>query len=139
MNTGEAFLWGAAGSLAVEVVRLYHLCDGQRFYCPARYRKFSFWLVRIMLASIAGGLVVAYEVETAILAMNIGASAPLIIAAFSSRLPSVPAPLFDEQPEDRPVPASGSQLRVQNPGEPCVRDASHFLDPRGSDQLRERQ
>jgi hypothetical protein len=46
---------------------------------PARYQRISFWMIRFALALVAGALAIAYEVETRLLAIHIGASAPAIL------------------------------------------------------------
>jgi len=72
------FLWGFGGSIAVEVITLYQLLQSQD-ELPQRYRKIPFWIVRLALAMIGGALTVAYEIQKPLLALNIGASTPIII------------------------------------------------------------
>jgi len=87
------FLWGVGGSAAVEVVSIYqHLLSEQEL--PPRYSQVTFWVVRIFLALIGGGLAVAYNIgDKPLLAVNIGASTPLIIKSLAdgigSALPKV--------------------------------------------------
>lgn len=90
MDGVDIFLCGAAGSLAVEVCRICGILE-RRGYLPARYRKATFWFARLLLAAAGGGLSVAYDVETPILAVNIGAAAPVIISVFSSTPPPAEA------------------------------------------------
>ena len=86
------FLCGLGGSVAVEFVTLLHAYEREPISFPARYRLFSFYVVRSFLAIAAGLLAVAYGVyDNPILAMNIGASAPLIIRALASGIQSTPA------------------------------------------------
>jgi hypothetical protein len=56
----ESFLWGAGGSAAVEILLAYrvYLNDSPT---PARYSKWGFWVSRVLVAIIAGGLVRAGE------------------------------------------------------------------------------
>lgn len=73
-----AFMWGAIGSAAIEVVTI------NREYrkhnkLPGYYKKWSFWLLRFIIVILSGFLVVAYKIKTIILAVQIGASTPLII------------------------------------------------------------
>src|SRR5580698_526759 len=76
------FLCGFAGSAAVEVVMLHQLMqDGAEL--PERYHKPAFWVVRILLAVVGGGLALAYDIDKPLLAANIGAATPLIIKAFA--------------------------------------------------------
>jgi hypothetical protein len=84
MPTMQIFLWGAAGSLAVEIARLYSAVERPQGCMPARFKTVAFWVVRAFLTAVGGALAVAYEAQSAILAMNIGASAPLIISALAS-------------------------------------------------------
>lgn len=70
------FIWGFLGSLAVEIMSVYNTWDR----IPCRYKQISFWLVRLIVACIGGGLAHAYNIESnPLLAANIGASAPAII------------------------------------------------------------
>ena len=73
------FVWGFSGSLAVEIMTAYTTWDSGRGLAK-RYKKFSFWVVRFLVACVGGGLADAYEiVGNHLLAANIGASAPAII------------------------------------------------------------
>jgi hypothetical protein len=86
MTQTQRFIWGFCGSLAVEVVVLYQAYHSRKISIPQRYKHFGFWVVRLFLSVIAGGLAVAYEIDKPILAANIGASAPLIIQALARGL-----------------------------------------------------
>ncbi len=77
------FASAVGGSLAVEIVNLYQLYQIEPFILPPRYRSGLFWLVRIVLSLIGGGLALAYKIDQPLLAANIGASAPLIVRAFT--------------------------------------------------------
>ena len=83
----EQFLWGFFGSIAVEVVTLIQYYTGSYSQLPKRYKELPFYLVRLLLAVIGGGLVIAYNVDKTILAINIGAATPLIIRQFAQRPP----------------------------------------------------
>jgi hypothetical protein len=87
MSHVEQFMWGFFGSVAVEVVTLVQYYTGSYSQLPQRYREVAFYLIRIVLAIVAGGLVIAYNIEQTILAINIGAATPLIIKKFSERPP----------------------------------------------------
>ncbi|MGH7895078.1 MAG: hypothetical protein ACREQL_10435 [Candidatus Binatia bacterium] len=85
MPASEQFFWGFAGSLAVEVVTIFHIfqqAEGE-MSLPGRYRTVSYWLVRLALAAVGGGLAVAYDIDSKILAANIGAATPAIIVALT--------------------------------------------------------
>jgi hypothetical protein len=88
------FLCGFGGSIAVEIVLLNQYLQEDRRRLPARYRNPVFWVVRILLAAVGGGLALAYEIDKALLAANIGAATPLIIKAFAE---GIKAPLPDTQ------------------------------------------
>lgn len=72
------FLYGALGSAAVEVIAWIHACDRLPQQLPRRYKQWTFWFSRIILACLAGGLAVAYNIQAPVLAINVGASAPLL-------------------------------------------------------------
>jgi hypothetical protein len=76
------FLCGFGGSVAVEIVLLNQFMQTDSAL-PERYKKPAFWVVRILLAIVGGGLALAYEIDKPLLAANIGAATPLIIKAFS--------------------------------------------------------
>jgi len=78
MTPPHRFLWGFFGSAAVEVITL-HQAYTSRGRTPERYKRIGFWVVRLLLSMIAGGLSVAYNIDNPILAINIGASTPLIV------------------------------------------------------------
>lgn len=81
----QQFLWGFVGSLAVEVVRI-HLVLGESRRLPLRYSKPQYWIVRLLLALTAGGLAVAYDIKTPVLALHVGAATPLIVQALAQNL-----------------------------------------------------
>jgi hypothetical protein len=85
MTWGEQFAWGFLGSMAVEVVTLFRLLQKADALAslPARYRSVLYWVVRLALAAVGGGLAVAYNIENPILAANIGAATPAIIMALT--------------------------------------------------------
>ena len=83
------FLWGFGGSIAGEVVLLNQFMQAGPGKLPGRYHKPLFWVLRILLAVLGGGLALAYEIHSPILAANIGAATPLIIKAFSEGIKPV--------------------------------------------------
>lgn len=90
MSMIETFMWGLGGSVAVEVANLYQIYQSEEIVIPVRYKRISFWVVRIILAFMAGGLALAYNINTPLLALNIGASTPLILHALSKGINSTP-------------------------------------------------
>lgn len=84
MTDLEVFSCGFGGSAALEVLAAYQFyIDPSQGGLPQRYKMWGFWFVRVLLACMGGGLAVAYEIDQRILAVNIGASAPLIMAALA--------------------------------------------------------
>jgi hypothetical protein len=74
------------GSIAIELVALYEVYLVEPFKLPERYRKFWFYVIRILLAMAAGGLAVAYEIDKPLLAVNVGVSAPLLLQTLAQGL-----------------------------------------------------
>lgn len=90
MTLIETFLWGFAGSIAVEVANLHQVFQAEEIKIPERYKYVSFWITRFLLAIIAGGLALAYNINSPLLAANIGASTPLILHALAKGIQSAP-------------------------------------------------
>jgi hypothetical protein len=89
MNALVIFGCGAAGSLIIEVLRMMEYVEGDQAKLPTRYKSLLFWALRVLLAIAAGGLAVAYKIREPILAVNVGASAPLILRAFAQGVSDV--------------------------------------------------
>ena len=83
MSVFETFLWGFAGSVAVEVVAFLSYYYTNPVELPERYGKTGFWAARFILALLAGFIAVGYGIEQRILAFNIGAATPLIITSLA--------------------------------------------------------
>ena len=83
MSLPETFLWGFAGSVAVEVVALLSFYYTHPVELPERYRRVGFWITRFVLATLAGAIAIGYGIEQRILAFNIGAATPLIITSLA--------------------------------------------------------
>lgn len=90
MTAIEIFTWGFAGSVAVDVVTAAQFFNAPTLVIPERYRHIAFYVVRLLLAFIAGGLAIAYEIDKALLAANIGAATPLIVQAFAQGVGNMP-------------------------------------------------
>lgn len=112
LETWQVFLCGFFGSLATEVITLYQLYLSTNFddpnarVIPGRYRQVGFWIVRLAIAIMAGGLAVFYGIDKPLLAINVGAAAPLLIQALGQgiRPPTVSGALGSEgggNPENR--------------------------------------
>ena len=92
MTPTELFLCGFAGSIAVDVVTAAKVYDSHQIVIPERYRRVMYYVVRLALAVIAGGLAVAYDIDKPLLAANIGAATPLIVQAFAQGVGHAPQP-----------------------------------------------
>lgn len=101
MSSLWAFLWGFGGSLAVEVVAIHqYYSDGRRL--PKRYSTVGFWVSRVMMGVVAGGLAVANGAQSPQSAVYIGAAAPLILQAVARGL---------RPPDASPLPLGGGEPR----------------------------
>jgi len=80
------FFWGCAGSIAVEIITLYSVYQKSKIEIPERYRRVGFYVVRLCLTLLAGGLALAYDIDKPLLALNIGAATPLLIQTFAEGL-----------------------------------------------------
>jgi hypothetical protein len=84
MIAHEIFFWGFLGSLAVDIVAAAaQYFNSYSNELPNKYRRIAFYVLHLLLAIVAGGLAVAYQIDKAILAFNIGAATPLLIQAFA--------------------------------------------------------
>jgi hypothetical protein len=99
MTELNVFLWGAAGSIAMDVVAVVKYFESTPLEFPDRYSRFWYYVARLLLASVGGGLAVAYGIDKPILALNIGAAAPLLITALSQGLggPALRAGISESQ------------------------------------------
>ena len=86
MSKQEVFFWGFGASIALEVVTVYQLYLSHT-RIPTRYKRLGFLVIRFVLAFIAGGVSLAFEADTPLLAASIGIAAPLIIQRLSSDIP----------------------------------------------------
>ena len=75
------------GSAAVDVLDLNQIFQAERVRVPSRFKCALYWFVRLCLAAVGGGIALAYNVQTPMLALNLGATAPLVISALSKRQP----------------------------------------------------
>lgn len=87
----SGFFFGCFGGMAVEVLRLYKLRTSKKL--PPYYKTKFYWIVTILMTLLGGGLVFTYLYSsitvTPILALNVGASAPLILASLAEGLPPI--------------------------------------------------
>lgn len=114
MTSLDVFIWGVCGSLAVEIVEFTKLYYRHNFSMPYRYKLWHFYVLRLMLASIGGGLAIAYAIDTPLLAANIGAATPLLIEALAKNMGELPAP--PEVPERRKQDGDEQKPRLEGEG-----------------------
>ncbi len=86
MSAPEVFLWGFGGSVAMEIVAALPIFQADEIIIPERYKRKLFWLIRLLLAAVAGALALAYDTQTRLPAANVGASAPLLLQALGQGL-----------------------------------------------------
>jgi hypothetical protein len=120
MTSAEVFLWGFAGSVAIEVVTIVQLYYSEPISIPERYTRWDFRVLRLLLAVLGGGLAVAHDAQTRMLAINIGASAPLILHALGQGIRSVATstPQTAVQPASSPIASPSPEPPPQPPSNP---------------------
>ena len=80
------FLYGCGGSIAVEIITVVNLLEKGK-PLPKHYSNWIYYLLRLFVVFMAGGLALAYGVyDKPLLAINIGASAPLILQTLAKGL-----------------------------------------------------
>ena len=89
----QVILIGVVGGLAAELLRWFNLRDTLHNELPEWSRSWLYWLVTVFM-SLVGGLLVYLYIQSgtkmsAILAFNIGISAPLILAKLASEAPPI--------------------------------------------------
>lgn len=85
------FVWGFLGSLFVDVAEVIPFYHETPIAFPERYRRKSYYALRIAVGVMGGALVYAYHVTELVLALNIGASAPLIVQHLANGVKSTTA------------------------------------------------
>lgn len=94
MDVGAAISFGLLGGVAAEVLKWFGIREKLHLGFPDYAKTWPYWLVTALMILTGCGLVVAYQVSSEvrlnpILAVNIGASAPLILSSLASRTPSI--------------------------------------------------
>lgn len=88
MEVIEIFLWGICGGVLAELAGIFEIRRVSPDDFPEWLRSPVYWIITCLMVLGGGLLVVGYARSganiTAILAVNIGASAPLIIRSLSS-------------------------------------------------------
>jgi peptidoglycan/LPS O-acetylase OafA/YrhL len=91
MGPWEGFGWGLLGGFIAELLgwfKLRHQDD-----LPQWSRNWLYWIPTLVMILMGGALVVAYQRSdfkiNAIMAINVGASAPLILGSLISQTPHI--------------------------------------------------
>jgi len=88
------FLVGFCGGFIGDILGLYELRHTDPSNLPKYLTSKFYWLMNIVMASLGGGLALLYGFTdvNAILVVNIGASAPLIIKSLAANAPRIQPP-----------------------------------------------
>ena len=105
--------------MAVEAVELSKIYYRRSFSLPYRYTLWHFYVSRIVLSIVGGGLAVAYAIDKPLLAANIGAATPLLIEALSRGLSDGNNPPNTEAQSESSTASSGTL------SQPPVKEVSH--------------
>lgn len=86
-------LFGFIGAFLAEFVSIWRCRQKPINAWPDYYKTIPYWIIMFVMCLIGAGLVYAYIGDgnhiTRILALNIGASAPVIIARLSGKAPKI--------------------------------------------------
>jgi hypothetical protein len=93
METLSAFGWGLIGGLLAELLGLFKLRQTAPGSLPEWLRSWFYWTVTLSMI-VAGGVLVLVYFKSGIslqpvIAVNVGASAPLIIGSLVAQVPRV--------------------------------------------------
>ena len=88
----QVFAAGCFGGILAEVVKWFNYREKHRM--PVYSRHARYWIITVAMALCAGAFSTLYGVGSvnALLAVHIGASAPLIISSFAKTIPSGTTP-----------------------------------------------
>ena len=94
----QVFLAGAIGPVVVELVKLYRL-RGVRI--QRKYRKAQYWLLSLAILPISGLVACAHGTQNIpfTLALQLGATTPLLLGAYASGTPKSEEAGMVPQPE----------------------------------------
>jgi hypothetical protein len=94
MGLLEGFLYGLLGGLLSEVLGLFRLRQQAPETLPVWLKSWFYWATTLLMMAAGGGLVDIYLRSgiaiQPILAVNVGASAPLLIGSVLGQAPSIP-------------------------------------------------
>ena len=93
MGLWECFIWGLFGGFLSEILGLFKLRQQLAKEFPMWLKSPIYWVITIGMILVGGILVIVYEqsdqILSPIMAVNIGASAPLIIGSLVAQTPPV--------------------------------------------------
>lgn len=96
MTWYETFLWGLFGGLGAEVSVVFALRHQGPKDFPHWLKSWTYYVVALVMAIVGGVIAVAHASSgtalNAILALQIGASAPLILRKLTETVPGTPEP-----------------------------------------------
>jgi hypothetical protein len=89
----EGFIYGVIGGIFAELLGLFKLRQESRETFPKWISSVFYWVITALMTLAGGALVVVYLKSgidlKPIIAVNIGASAPLLIGAFVAQAPNI--------------------------------------------------
>lgn len=93
MGIGEGFLYGVLGGIFAQVLGIFRLREHAPSELPAWVTSWFYWLITLFMV-VAGGMLVFVYLRSGltlqpVLAVNVGASAPLVIANLVAQAPKV--------------------------------------------------
>lgn len=92
MEVVDGFGIGFLGGIFAELLGLFRLRQFSPEEFPVWFRTWTYWIITLSMAA-AGGVLVVIYIKTgielkALLALNVGASAPLILGSLVNNAPS---------------------------------------------------
>jgi hypothetical protein len=127
MSPATVFACGFVASIAVDVVIATEVFNPGRIRVPERYRHPMFYLLRLVVALLAGFLAIVENANSPILAVIIGASAPLIFRGLASTNQSTFPAYRASVPKKRPSLPRRQRVpnRVNNSSGPPIQAKTH--------------
>jgi len=96
MSNLETFLWGLAGGLGAELVVFFSIRQLRAHELPYFVRSPRYYIITLIMILFGGLIALAYAKSgtplNAILAIQVGASTPLILRKFSETISEPPKP-----------------------------------------------
>jgi len=96
MGLAETIVWGLAGGIIAELLSLFEIRRTLPSEWPHWLKSKGYWSITTGMILAGAMLVLAYERSgmklSALVAMNVGASAPLVLRQFTSAVPRQPTP-----------------------------------------------